>query len=37
MIAFGGLEFLLGHFGFNVQMGGYLYNPTYSEIQDLNQ
>ncbi len=37
MIAFGGLEFLLGHFAFTVQMGGYLYNPTYSEIHELNQ
>ncbi len=35
LIAFGGIELLLGHFGFTTQMGTYLYNPTYDEIHDL--
>jgi hypothetical protein len=37
VIGFGGLEFLLGHFAFTTQMGFYLYNPTYREIQSTGE
>lgn len=36
-IAFGGIEFLMGHFSFTTQMGFYLYNPTYSEIHSIGE
>lgn len=37
LIAFGGLELLLGHFSFTGQMGAFLYNPTYAEIHDVHK
>ena len=35
IIAFAGIEFLVGKFGFSGQLGTYLYNEFYKELQDL--
>lgn len=35
IITFVGIEFLIGNFGFTGQLGTYLYNEFYKELQDL--
>lgn len=35
IIAFAGMEFLIGNFGFSGQLGTYLYNEFYKDLQDL--
>lgn len=35
VIAFAGIEFLIGHFSFPSQMGVYLYNPVYEDIKKI--
>ena len=35
IIAFAGMEFFIGQFGFSGQLGTYLYNEFYKDLQDL--
>ena len=35
IIAFAGIEFIVGKFGFSAQLGSYLYNEFYRDLQDL--